>query len=243
MGNNLKELLDIKKITANPLYQSYNLVIVPAISVLLCLLIAALITIPQALKITDTNKKITENKAEQAFYKRKIAELQQIDTELYKKNLDTALVALPSDRDIPSAISDILNLLSSSGLQLYGMTFNQTGGAPGLESFQIKLDVVGDLSQLKQFIALSKETTRILKIDSIEITSSTSNSQTQANLNILAFYQAIPPSVTVPIDQKVNLFTEVDQAVVDKIRQNTTYTDFSAATASAVEVGKDDPFN
>jgi Tfp pilus assembly protein PilO len=244
MAATIKPKFEFKVLTSNPIYQNYSLIIIPLISILGCIVIAALVTIPQVFKILDTNQKIDETRAEQLFYKTKIANLQRIDTKLYRQNLDTALIALPPDKDIPSAIGDILNLLSGSGLQLLGMSFNQTGQPIGsLENFQTRVDVLGDVNQLKKFIELSQDSSRVLKIDGIEITSSATSDQIQATFNMLAFYQAIPVSVSVPLNQQVNLLTEADRQVLEKVEVYSRNRQVIESTASAVEVGKADPFN
>lgn len=234
--------LNFKVVSANPTYQSYSYILIPVISLVLCVLIAILITIPQVIRIFETTKQIDDLKSQQTFFKNKIASLQKVDIPSYRRNLDTALIAMPTDRDIPSAIADVLNLLSTSGLQMLGITFThgvETIG--GIESMQMRLDVLGDYRQLKNFIEISNTSTRILKIDSIEIASSTSTNRVQATLSLLAFFQPIPPNVNLPLTQSVSLFSEEDRRILSQIRLPSSLGP-SEASGSA-DVGKANPFN
>jgi competence protein ComGC len=80
----------------NPLYQKYGMFLVPSVTILVCLIILFLITIPQGFKLVDNNQSLEEIRQKKTDYQSKITTLNKVDTNEYKSYLNDVLTILPN---------------------------------------------------------------------------------------------------------------------------------------------------
>jgi Tfp pilus assembly protein PilO len=227
----------------NPLYQKYGMFLVPSVTILVCLIILFLITIPQGFKLVDNNQSLEEIRQKKTDYQSKITTLNKVDTNEYKSYLNDVLTILPNDKDIPSAINSVLDVLSSAGLTLTNFSLGtETKDKSGSQNFAVKIEVSGTLDQLKNFIDLSEKSSRLIKIVGLTINTSL-NGASQASLDLLVYFAPLDSAKT-SVDQKITLLSEEDKKVLSEIKQNiSSITPNNDQTIQSVPTGKDDPFN
>lgn len=246
----IAKLLELKKkigalsFFSSPFYLKNRQFLVPGIVLVIAIFVSALITIPQFLKLFETFRKIDELKQRQAFFQNKIATLEGIDQELYRKNLDTALMALPVDKDIPGVTGSLLVALSGSGMSLDGIAFSSPQGeSEKIEEYVLKLEVSGKETDLKNFLDRVKVIPRIIKLSSLDIGIGRSG-MLSASVGFVTLYQPLPKDIG-SVDQVVSELTQLDkQSLADieakvKILPNETPVSGGATPVS----GKLDPFS
>src|SRR5687768_17267667 len=113
----------IKDLLKNPLYIQYRDYIMPVVSFLISIALIVLVILPQIPQIGATNTQIEEVQAKTDALTQKSSTLESMDEEDYKTYLTTASQVLPSDRNIPNAIDNILRLVNANRLDLTSITF------------------------------------------------------------------------------------------------------------------------
>lgn len=236
--------LSLLLITTYPFYKKYSLIVIPVVCSLFGLLIIVLITVPQVFKIVDKNKELGLIKQKQTEYQAKTAALDKIDLDFYKNGLNNLTQALPSDKDIPSAINSILELLSISGLQLTNFSLGPTLAGPGgSESFSVNLEVNGSLEQIKNLINAQNSSDRLLKIVGLSLTNSASTNL-QGSIDILVYYAPLDVNPKIAADQKITPLSDEETQLLNQIEQNLNLSGANPGVEiQDAPTGKDDPFN
>lgn len=241
--SNLKEKIASSGFFNSPFYLQYHQYMVPGIVLVTGLLITSLVTIPQLFKSFETFKKIDELKAKKAFYQTKVATLEGIDLELYKRNLDTALIALPAEKNIPGVAGELLTALGSSGLSLEGITFASTPIEAGkISELSFKIEVSGSKENLTNFLDRIKLTPRIIKLTSIDI--SKAGAKVNTSIGFATLYQLLPENIG-SIDEVVPQITSQEIQVLTDIEAKTRSIPqiTPSATGPTAVSGKLDPFS
>lgn len=246
----MEKLLQIKQKIASlsffssPIYFKYRPLLVPGAVLVIAILISTLVTIPQFFKLFETFKKIEELNTNKAFFQNKISALEGVNLELYRRNLDTALIALPVERDIPGVTGELLVALSGSGLVLDGITFSSSESeSEKISEYNLKIDVNGNEENLKDFLDRVKVLPRIIKLSSIDV-SSGKKDRLSASIGFVTLYQQLPKQISA-VDEAVPLLTPQDSqvlsAIEDKIKLLPTVTP-ETGVATPVK-GKLNPFS
>lgn len=233
----------IKEFFKNPLWIKYKIFILPGLASVVCLNLLILAIIPQYLKFISTNKTLLELKRRDDVLTAKLITLQKIDPVSYKQAVSTALLALPESQDIPGLISQIMFLISNSRLKLDSMQFSGTSIASGnLGTFQVKVEVSGTGASIKDFMAKTKRTPRVIRIDKLETTGSRTSNDIQASMSLTAFFQVIPTTIG-EIEKEVAILNDKDISRISEIRNSQRFFPLSNPVEVGGQRGKDDPFN
>lgn len=244
----MDELKALKKRILNsgffnsPFYIKYNHLLVPMFVVVICLLVLGLVTIPQVFKLSETFKTINDLESKKVFYNEKIQSLHDLNLAETKKELETALIALPVDRDIPGVTGELLVALSGSGMSLNGITFS--AAAPESEKVQeysLRMDVDGTEESLDNFLERVSVTPRLIKLNSIEVTKSKGDNLTVA-LGFVTLYQQLPSNIG-SIDEKVPVISQGDKQLLADLQAKIKSLPTAGLTASSSAAGKLNPFS
>lgn len=239
----LKEKITSSGFFNSPFYLQYHQYMVPGIVLVTGLLITILVTIPQLFKSFETSKRINELKEKNAFYQIKVSSLEGIDIELYKRNLDTALIALPVEKNIPAVAGELLIALGASGLSLDGITFASTPVEAGkISELAFKIEVSGSKDNLTNFLERIKLTPRIIKLTSIDISKSVG--RINASIGFATLYQQLPEHIG-SVDEAVPQITsEETQSLVEIETKARAMPQTAPAESGSTAVrGKLDPFS
>ena len=239
----LKE--QIAKLKKTPQYQKFSFLIMPVISLVLCIGLIGGVLLPKGLEYIETKNKLAELNDKLKFYEEKKEILSGINQEEYKINLEVALNAIPEDKEIPSSVEQIFLLVNSSGMSLNNITFGNVGvQTKGLGSYSIKVDLTGSAEQLKEFFEITKEMPRVIKIGGVEVSSAGEFNKIQANVELIAYYEALPNTIG-GIDQPVSKITDAQLERLNKIKSSSSRIPAQplASGSGTPTQFKSDPFN
>lgn len=228
----------LKEIQKNPILIKYKIYILPAVSAIICLGLISLVIVPQVKGLLEAGKKNTELNHRLEVLQTKINALEKTDKSSIRENIKTSLSALPDDKNIPNAITQILYFLNINSLQLESLS---SSGAGDGESVQIRMDISGNINNLKNFMARLKEAPRIIKIQSLDITGGRVTGNIQASIVLSVFFAQLPDKIG-GIEQPVPQVTPQDLEVLSLIKSNAAAFPTITATSSAGVKGKADPF-
>jgi Tfp pilus assembly protein PilO len=225
-----------------PFIQKNRRLIIPGIVLVLAILIVFLVTGPQFLRLFATFQTIQQLNAKKTFYQNKITELQSLDLPKFRDNLETALIALPVDRDITGVTGELLVALSQSGMSLAGVNFASASlESEKVQEYTLTIDVNGTEDNLRNFLERVKLSPRIIKLNTINV-SRGKNSAINASIGFAAFYQQLPKNIGT-VDEDVPKITEADLKTLEDIKTKIrVLPQASVQTASSSGIGKLDPF-
>ncbi len=233
----------INLIFKNEKFKKYQNIIIPVAAFVFGLLILIFVTVPQVTKYLDEQKNLAQIKKDKNFYIQKANLLKQISTDTYKDNLNSALLALPSDQDIPGAINQILANLEANKLILQGMTFSNKGTPTGdVNNYQISIQVQGNIESLKNFVNSLTSAGRILTLSHLEFSSLGNTKIVQSSMEMATYFQPLPEKIG-GIDQPISLLSSDEQKFISKIRNNQSVSSFAIPDVAPGAAGKSDPFN
>lgn len=233
MYKQLQSLID------NPVLAKYRNFLIPALSFLICLILIIFVIIPQI-------QEYLSYRAEEQSLRERILQLTQkkqtldsIDVELYKSNLEIALNILPSDKNIPGAVGDLLILLSANRLRLVAVSLGGDKALYNSKALLVKIETNGDPRSINNFLTSTGDSIRLMRVGRIE-TSSGNDNTVSASFDVAAFYEPIP-TVSSALDAKVSLPADEDLELIKKVQAELETSINTEATGSS-PLGKDNLF-
>lgn len=240
---NYKKRIETSPFFTEPKFEKYRMLLVPLVVFVLAAVVTILITIPQVINLLNTYKTIEELGQKKIFFQKKASELEGMNIEDFRKDLDTALVALPVDKDIPGVMGEILVALGGSGMELNGITFsNSPPESDKVAEYAITITAAGTETSLLNFFERVALTPRLIRLTSVNVDAGTKGTLS-ATLTFATFYQLLPTGIG-SIDENIPVINTKDtQLLADiraKLRQIPKITSQQAASTTAT--GKVDPF-
>lgn len=237
----LKKGLKDSPLIKNGLVEKYKIVLVPLMVLVLATVIIILVTIPQFLKLFETFKTIDELNQKKAFYQQKEKELEAINEGKFREDLDTALIALPVEKDIPGVMGELLVALGGSGMDLDGITFSTSPvESEQTQEYAITIDASGEESTLRNFLERVTVAPRLVKLNSIEVSRGTGQT-VSTSITFVTFYQLLPKTIG-SVDDKLPKVTQADTQVLADIAAKIRSFPKANNQGSQSTIGKLDPF-
>ncbi len=226
--------------------KKYQNLLFPVMAILIGLVVLGLVIIPQGLKIPETNSQIDQIRKNVNSLNQKITQLNGVNLDQYKQDLNSSLMALPEDKDIPGAMILVLNLLKNNSITLNGISFSgQEIVAGGSNQLLVKLDVAGSKDSLTNLIDQLKHSPRVMKVETLTTTTSASSTAMQILIGLDTFYQPIPKSQALDLDKPVELPSEKNRQTLQTIKEYQAQSlalTAEASSSASVPLGKVDPF-
>lgn len=232
----------LKQLQQNPVFAKYQFIIFPAFSIAISLFLLIFIifgqisnSLKQQTEIADLQKKVES-------LTQKNSELEKIDDSSYQEYLDTALVALPEEKDIAGAIGQVLFILQSNSLNLDNLTFSNVSPEGNLQTFQIRLEIQGAPEDIENLIGNLKNIPRIVQLSDIEISSSRNSKRSQSSVTLKTYFQQHPTKIG-SIEEPLVKPSSQDLQLLSSIREKIGQTPLSNSQDATGPKGKQDPFN
>lgn len=230
---------------SNPIFEKHKTLILPIASLVICLLLLILIIIPHFLSLTQTNNLIGQNQQKYDVLTTKLNALKQINKNSFQDDLQTTLIAIPTEKEIPSAMGQVLFLLGSSKLQLQDVSFSSNPNdsktsSDNVDSYQIRVSVRGDSASLKDFIAKLKKVPRVMKVVKLGF-SGNAGAVIDISLSLATYFQSIPTALG-KVDQPLTTLSEQDLSLLSQIKTFQNNVPASSSAQVSGPKGKTDPF-
>lgn len=237
----IKKSIVTSEFLNSPFFIKYKAFLVPLIVLIIAVVITLLVIVPQTIQLLDTFKTLGELRDKSLFYKKKEAELKSVNIDQYKKDLDTALIALPVNKDVPGIIGQLLVALSSSGMSLEGVSLSSSPAEnEKVEELGIKLETGGSETSLENFLDRIKLSPRIIKLSAIQV-SKTSLDKLTASVTLVTFYQLLPKDIG-SIDAELPKIAKAETQVLTDIATKAQSLRQTSPEETRSTTGKLDPF-
>lgn len=224
------------------IYYKYKIFLIPTAVGIICIGILILVVMPQTLDYFKERVKIEElfNKIE--ILNKKTEELKTIDEEAMKKDLVVALTVLPTEKEVPQAMSVLQGLINRSNLILKSTTYSSASKNSGKNGFTFTVSVIGSLSSIKNFMSELQNAARIFKVESATLNFQGTGSLVEATIPLTVFYEPVPKTL-ITIDQPVSKISSSDEELITNLSQSIFQSETqSTVSAISISLGKPNPF-
>lgn len=222
------------------IYYKYKIFLIPGIVSLISIAVLIFVVYPQASGYSQEINKIEKLKNNVEILNNKAKELQKIDEVTRGKDLVIALTILPTERDVPIAMSTLQSLIAKSNLVLKSTTYSPQSKSKENNNFMFTISVLGSLSSIKSFLGELQSGSRIFKVQSITLNFQNTSSLAEVSIPLLVFYEPVPKTL-VTLDQPIPTISEKDEQLIGQLSKSVFQTEITS-TSSAVPLGKVDPF-
>lgn len=226
-------------------FTKYKIIILPVLAIFICLILIVLVIFPHIFALSGTSKLLENTKNKHNALTKKLETLSQTDKTIYQDNVQATLVAMPQEKDIPGAVSQLLFLVGSSNLQLdeinlisAGLNVKPSGES---ESYQIGLGVTGDIDSLLGFMLKIKTIPRVMKITKLEVFGGRASNNVQATISLAVFFKAMPVNIG-SIEQPIIPLTSSELERLSKIKSYKKVIPVIIPEDVTGTKGKTDPF-
>lgn len=198
-------------------YQQYKLYVFPAIVALSSLILIIFVIYPQTIKLLANQKVQGEITNKSKFLEAKAQTLESYDSSDLNQKVDSVLGAYPAEKDFVSALSLLQNLTAQSGFSATSISLG-TGSAKnaGVESYNIKLDILGPIVQLPTLLSNIENSPRLMKVSSVETSIGKDSESATISLNVEVLYSSAP-QIPGSIDSPLQELSQQDEEVIAKL--------------------------
>lgn len=234
--------MEIKKILEHPLVLKYRIYALPVLSIIFSLALLILVVIPQISASQKTSEEINTLNQKNTNLQKKLADLNSIDDSLYTDYLTSAKLALPVEKDISGAIGQVLYLIKSEQLTLNSIGFSTPKEENKTQSFQIRVELEGNMNNFKNFINKTASNPRILKVTSLEVSGSKRLDKVQVSLTLTTYFQDEPKALG-DVEQALPIPAAKDFEYLATVKANSLLIPVINTNEIVGDKGKADPFN
>lgn len=225
---------------AKEFYTKYRMIIWPVVVGISSVCILALVIIPQLLNYLSIRNKISEIEHRSSNLEVRASDLEQLDEESAKANLQVVFSVLPREQNVPEAMVALHDVISRSGLILKNTSYISARKSGNGENFQLSVGVGGQMSAIRDFLVHLQESQRLFQVESIVARFQRRMSLVEAELPISVYFDKSAAS-EVTSDQDVPKLTEKEEQLLAKLSRIVQQTSV-VEDVSSVPYGKSDPF-
>lgn len=163
----------MNKETIQKFYFTYRLYIFPTAVGFCCLILIALIILPQFISLLDLRKSEEQNLKRSGILEAKAAELESFNPQDVQKKVEIALNVFPKDKDYTGALTLVQTTMSQNSFIVNSISPSKTAStAPGGggQSYTLKATAIGPKLFLYDLIKAIENGSRVMRIQSIEMT-------------------------------------------------------------------------
>lgn len=185
----------MKKETIIQFYLRYRLYIFPAIVAMSSLFLIIFEIYPQTAKLIENQKVAGDLTNKSKFLATKVVALENLNGEDLSQKVGIALNAFPADKDYGNILGLLQGLTAQSGFTISSIALGNTSGKLGnASSFEIKLEIKGPRNLFQSFLSNLENSPRIMRVSSIDISSTQAQEVLDAALVIEVLYSPAPQS-------------------------------------------------
>lgn len=207
----------MSKETVSKFYLTYRLYIFPAVVALSSLILIIFVIYPQINKLIVNQKVEGDLKIRSAFLETKVQALESYDEDDLSRKVNYALNVYPSERDFGNILGLVKGVTSRSGFSIVSANFGESSTKlSGSQSYVLKMEVLGSRSLLSLLLSNIEDSGRIMKVSSVETSSSRDLQTVNVILGVDILYAAIPGGFGT-VDSPLPKFTQKDEELIAKL--------------------------
>ena len=180
------------------------------------------------------------NKAK--FLETKAQTLQGYDEEDLSSVVNSILNAYPADKDYANVLFNLQAIAAKSGFVITTFALSESESSTKVaQSYSLGLNVSGPRVLFSSFLDEIENSSRIMRVDGLELSTTIDPSTIDASLSIVALYSPAPSSYGA-VDSPVPELSSKDQEIIAKLSANSFTQASSGQDEVVVPTGKSNPF-
>lgn len=198
-------------------YQSYRMYIFPIIVTLSGIILIVFIIFPQTMKLLTNQSAKNGFISKSKFLESKVLALESYDVNDLNLKLNYALDSFPEDKDFATAVGLLQDLSTKNGFNIEALVVGVSPATnASIQSYNIKLEIIGPLTSLKDLLKGIEGTSRIMRVNNFEITKGRDLKLISIVINVEILYSA-PPKDFGSVDSPLPELSKVDQEVLARL--------------------------
>lgn len=230
----------MKKENIIKLYQTYQLIIFPAVVALSSLFLILFAIYPQAAKLIADQKVADELFGKSTLLATKVQALESYNESDLSQKVNVTLASLPTNKDFSNIFGVLEQLTSQSGFSINSISLGNTAGKVGnVNSYEVKLEMKGIKILLPVLLSNLEKSARLIRISSIDIAVDSASQVANISLAVQVLYDPPPQNFGTP-DSPLPELSQQDEAIISSLVQ--TPQEVSTTSAVVSPRGKVNPF-
>lgn len=199
-------------------YFTYRLYIFPTVVGCCCLILIALIILPQFFSLLNLRKSEEQDLKRSGILEAKAAELINFNPQDVQKKVEIALNVFPKDKDYTGALTLIQNIMAQNSFIVNSLNPSQTAGTlpGGGQSYTLKATAAGPKLFLSNLIKGIENGSRVMRVQSIEMTPLHDDSTATVVLVIDVLF-ADTSAQTGNLDSPIPKLTSAEEQLINKL--------------------------
>lgn len=193
------------------LFLKYRVFIYPLLVIASSVVIIMVLIIPQVKVLFMGQGRLSNSEERLSVLEVKAKELEDLDGNDLSQKLSFALAAMPTEKDYASLIGVFKGLTTASGMSL--TSIHLAGGSENENAFLVKAELIGAKTVLGRLLENIEKSPRVMKVQSVETTSSGSGDTIFVMITVKAYFESAPQTLG-PIDSALPKLTDTDQVVL-----------------------------
>lgn len=227
-------------------YTSYKLIIFPFLVAVAGIFTIYLVIYPQISGYLKGIDEISRMQDRVVRLSTKAASLETLDTSGLTGKLDTALDALPADRDLANLLGAIQNLASENGVVLVAVALGQvvSDKQAKFNPFTVRLEVGGSKDAFKNFINNIEKAPRVMRVSSLELSPAKASDSASASTVIEVYFAPTPKEIGAVDAPLPTISAQEEETLAKLVRETPVQVTQPTTETPAVSVpkGKANPF-
>lgn len=232
------------KQTLQTFYQKYKIMLFPIVVAVASLSLIVLVIYPQIVKLITNQQAYNDVLQRSKLLEVKASELESLDENQLRSNLDVALVALPTDQDLGGIIGVINKVVGDSGFSTVSLSVGQPSDSKSIGSqFGLKVEVSGLKESLDRLLNNIESSARVMKVSGVEMSAGKTGGISVV-ISIDVYYQPLPNTIG-GVEAPLPKLSNEEQAIIAKLASTIPASSVSTSSQTPQTLGprgKSNPF-
>jgi len=235
----------MKKEDLQKLYSKYKIIIFPVLVGFSGIILMVLVIIPQLKGYLSRQEDAKQVKNRLEILDVKAKDLENLSEADLQRKLQSAVSALPTTKDYTSVIGLIQRLSAQSGVTLKTVSLDTGRGASSSEanSFAVSTEITSSKAGFDQFLKSIEAAPLVMKVASIEISSSGGADSVTASIVIDVYYSPTPKNLGSVDSPLPKLSQEEENLALDLVSKVAIIPASSPVTSPGSEIPLQPPAN
>ena len=221
-------------------YLKYKIIILPVLVSLSSVVLIIFLIYPQLRSFYEGQERLQKEKVRVFKLEAKTTDLASINETQVNQAVKSALVVLPQTQDFSSLIGIFQKLTVQSGVTLLSFQLGSSQiKVPGVSGFSVKMEVEGTGSNLALFLSNIDKASRLMKVESVEVSKSRSGIL-NGSILVDVFFAPVPKELGA-LDSEVPKLSAEDEKLVEELVKSIVVQETQPIATSSGK-GKSNPF-
>lgn len=208
----------MKRETLAKFYQTYKLIVFPAVVALSSLILIIFVIYPQTAKLFANGRLESDLRSKSKLLEAKAESLENYDERDLARKVTYVLNAFPGEKDFLNIMVLLQTLSSQSGYHILSLSPGSgSASEPGKQpSYHVKLEVLGPKAALPRLVTSIEQSSRIMRVNSLEISATRQTDVVNVILGIEVFFSPLPKQFGT-VDSPLPTLSNKDEELITKL--------------------------